>query len=1636
MSTRKLIRAIRSATAQILKATRALTRSTVHWLLRGLLLLGRTPQWGRAGFVLPATILVILVVLLTVGSITYRTYTRTTETITERQQRVIYNAATPAIDRARSKLEFLFNPENEPRYPGGVPSENVLMGLMLNGATIGTAVIPPFPDGTDPYTFADETRIDVADSGTANATDPDNAWRYRADTDGDGNPDATVVYSISMRLDDAAQLTNTTDANLQARAQRMRVRNTPLSTVTQGNPLCQGGGAIQPQQGWVPQSNNTSKLLKNFQVDAYVLPDRADLPVSTLEMQLDRQLDRGNKWGAWFRYDLEIFPGPGFNWNGAMHTEGSVMLSGNNFTGFMISDPDSCLYTEDASEVSVAVYDPEPGVREAFMGQYMAGTMKTNNFEGNTGRFDLWNGPGVNPERNQQFGRDVDSVPNNRTPADYAIDPVIMQTQGISAHRNPAVANEARPANWEGSDLAERRLKTPTQPVPVPYVDDTFRADNRYGPKPQYDENPANAFTGAIGTEIPNVPTLIGNAPGAGEDSSNVGLDGYWERRARFEGLRIIVGQRLELGDPAGWGGPVIDPTAPTDNIEREALKPFAACRDFNNEANNQNNGRCNEARQRRSLWDNLAAVQAMTVYHAAAGNPDTPVACVAATVHPGTAGTLDRSATFQNLALGLTSAQFQNAYLGGNTPPIISDFLRGRGTNGWEFEFNTAWLTDYDNPNSTLRTAMSNLANFAGDPEGGAPSFTPIQNRQVHPYPLLAMWGDQSTLRRVLELMNNGRSYAQLSPADKTTLHNAACTIGMLAYNLDYLEKFQPNEVPAAIMGQAYETRAVEAAARTGNAAQYYAGLRGAIRALTNGTSPLGQIRIVQPGTATPPNLNTLATQDANTDNNQLFAGAGVTDVNGFVNQPETYVRLLERWRDEHAGDAIAGTTVRPNEAELNEYIAIAQLIISKEQVARDRYWGFFGDDRFSEGVLAGLYGTSGNGGTGSGGLLQGCAEMDAIPSGANTGEVSGDALRYLCSWRPRYPSLFSLFPSPGFGGDTRSSHGDIDESTADEGARFVRDELDSADNYIRNINASVEYDVIPVANMPDIIATPRANLTSWALPNQTVATPGDNTPNNNQDTLIKVCFNNTNPDNQVCLRDSRGQASVANEQFVRIPFKESAFFNGREMLSVRTTDVNLNFIRQATQSLAGDTWLPQSGIVYAFREDAISEPHIVRPRNNAVTWTNCNTETNLRTTAACQMQTGRAALVSTDPPLPDNAVSVKPVDYYPDPDRRPNGFRLRDGADLRRANDQGRGLSFISDNTVYIQGNFNLHNADVNPEEEFTETAGDNFQTFYNRQTLNPDFARAASDSWRPSEVLADAITILSDNFCDGSMQDFILTAGSGGGANLGNAGLGAQVSMDRYGCINNNGNRTSYLNGDRLRDGRNTPPNLNGLTPGWRWMRTNVADGLAFFVDNTGDYEQGDSPIYVSPNGNPWQAQNPAGNIAFTGYNRRYIYNGRYYTLGDGKPLSNARRQRVNAIIVSGLVPSQANQSYGGLHNFPRFIENWGGDNLYISGSLVQLNFSIAATAPFDQDAWEVGDTPQGAELIRYYSPPNRRWGYDVGLQYAPAGPVAQRFIQLQPSRNEFYSEPPADDPYLAQLQQGLCASNPNPVPPQCP
>ncbi|MCP2730538.1 hormogonium polysaccharide biosynthesis protein HpsA [Limnofasciculus baicalensis] len=223
------------------------------------------------------------------------------------------------------------------------------------------------------------------------------------------------------------------------------------------------------------------------------------------------------------------------------------------------------------------------------------------------------------------------------------------------------------------------------------------------------------------------------------------------------------------------------------------------------------------------------------------------------------------------------------------------------------------------------------------------------------------------------------------------------------------------------------------------------------------------------------------------------------------------------------------------------------------------------------------------------------------------------------------------------------------------------------------------------------------------------------------------------------------------------------------RQPLEIRATVINLNNLRQnpaggvtGTSPVPGSEYLlPDSGIIYATRDDALLD--LSAPGDSPP-------PTAAPLTAAVADQRTQTRKINS------------PVDFILDPTRRPSAIMLRNGSRLSRGatntyKQEEKGLILATNLPVYVQadtvtaGNpgFNLHqNPDGTILEEFgtgQTLAGnptwDN-AFFYTSRTVagrEPNFACrnnqpglpncTTGDLWRPGTVLADAVTLLSDNF-----------------------------------------------------------------------------------------------------------------------------------------------------------------------------------------------------------------------------------------------------------------------------------------------
>ncbi|MDC0835922.1 hormogonium polysaccharide biosynthesis protein HpsA [Geitlerinema sp. CS-897] len=1698
----------------------------------------RHRRLNPSGFVLPTAIMLLLVMALVVGAILLRTVTRTEQAILIRRDRVIYNAATPAIDRAKAKIEYMFTQDE--RIPQGIPSEDLLERIMLN---VEENPDPNAPS-IDPYTLPKEQRLDIDGDG-----EEDNAWYFYVDENGDGTPDdennngvpdLRVAYSVIWNTpDDATDLAEQSDDDLTARAGRREVRQGPYGGIPK--PGCEPAAdedISRIENGWLRDPVSTAILLKNFQIDAFAIADNEDGTVTTLEVQQERQADRGNKWGAWFRNDLEIFPGRDFKWNGAMHTDGSLIIGRNqprrlrvSVYGYLVSGPGSCLYQAGRSTSEVTLdRSVDPETDEVYEGQMVSGLVNSNEFSPGS-YFHLWDES--NPQHHENdsdppqtfIDPDTDSSNNSRSVIGITLDPIVLFTEDRSAYRNPSYsASNVRDGNFEASDLWGRG-RIFNQSAKRPYVDDFYRADDRYGPKPGYgsDSNLRLKSIDGVGLGVKTgepITTAISDLTrlevSTDEDPKDIGLDGYWERRAWREGMRVIVGQRLELGNDPFAG------TTDPQQIEKDEKLT---------------NDREHESLQRRTLRDNLAAAQTTAIYHAAEaanGTDDPPVAALVTTVHPGTAETLKRSAIFNPPQTPFTVKSDYGLFSGtfGDTPEeLVVDFLTGRGTNGWQLD-----LQNFDVGKAEMQEALDNLAHLAGDIDGAFPAKQ--EAGEIHPNPALTQWGNFSNLRRTL---NDDRD----SFADWSNKHTAALTLGALAYNISYLDAFDYEDTttnqPAIQQLHDALTLLGDGDTSNGEVKLIEDPDTGKVRVevYPDGWSsgdPVANFVLVPEGLDNPENLRGVVPppeayiaalpqdqqelarllnlkeqvyrdrkmgfrpspdtpgayqysarffdEDFNPDTSDVILDENDTDQLAVVlGQPWVFsaetesgdVLGLDLNGNRNSGDDDAepkpdkivfddgGNLVAINEPssaedrnddgdlrDINEDADLDGILDSGEDLngngvldtpfqfnftcdvstaTGNNYFGFGRpDDIASESrflrLATSLCGINAN----EDRKLDADGEpdytevLDAV-FGDDTDEEDVNENGRLDTVA-KYPALYYLFPIDDHDHSTAADDLNLDGTTNENDAQ--PDEVFYVgDPYVSTENSSFTYKAFDATKLSEIALKPLA-IDSWTLPYLNVDNPSTLCDNDASAT-------NINPN---CQQYSLVYDGV-NGSYYRVGFKDTALYNGRELQSVRVLNMDLELLTDkaggVNGEINGDTWLAggnneeaiDGGIVFAFREDGLREDAIEHPPGG-----NCRTASDIGNGCNTEVFSGDKGI---DPQVnPDNGISPKPVNFVPDPDRRAHGFRILNGEDISR---QGRGgsteygLTLISDNSAYIQGDFNCHKSPGgscgDPIEEFNYTLSDKEDwgpdDFYNRRsnTNSRDgrFADPDNDSWRYSEFLVDGLTVLSKNFCDGSIEDpFLVVPDKGSTLDPGTSLTQALGDLNRsnlgqlndvYGCRQTPRQHiTSYLAFPRPRD------------------NTNIADNSVWFRENPADLG---SPLQISHNGNPrltidaWDAPDP------------FEYDGAYFDLDRstsyGRPVQRAivqatNEQHVNAIIISGITPSREKQSYGGLHNFPRFIENWEQKNLFMSGSFLQLNFSTSSSAPFDQDGWEPDATLQDEEFIQYYLAPNRLWGYDVALQLTPPGPVSSRLVTVGSTRSEYYTELPVNDPYIKKLR---CASS---------
>ncbi|MEA5468767.1 hormogonium polysaccharide biosynthesis protein HpsA [Spirulina sp. 06S082] len=338
-----------------------------RWLSRQFL---RSPRnASQAGFILPTVVMVILVVTLLTTTIVFRSFDRAKNASNVRVNQVVLNAALPAIERAKKKIDAVFA---DPTLPQGTPADTALLNAFNDSQyDLGDEVrlrLAADISGNN----AIETRYDNANASVSPTRDEvmTTAWRFPVDTDNNGKFDSFTLYGIYFR--------SPSSGDDRPRSE-IEARTPPQddSATSQACAVALGTSAsLTGSDGWYKVGG---KLKKGFyvytltvpivEVTGNILPSGGDYSAanlyevyagnrgfSAIEYQQDRsRIPLGNN-AVVYEDDLEIFTG-----STQLNLNGRIIANSNFHSGrgsgpvglYQVSSDESCFYETENGKIFV-----------------------------------------------------------------------------------------------------------------------------------------------------------------------------------------------------------------------------------------------------------------------------------------------------------------------------------------------------------------------------------------------------------------------------------------------------------------------------------------------------------------------------------------------------------------------------------------------------------------------------------------------------------------------------------------------------------------------------------------------------------------------------------------------------------------------------------------------------------------------------------------------------------------------------------------------------------------------------------------------------------------------------------------------------------------------------------------------------------------------------------------------------------------------------------------------------------------------------------------------------------------------------------------------------------------------------------
>ncbi|MHC5742976.1 MAG: hormogonium polysaccharide biosynthesis protein HpsA [Nostoc sp.] len=366
----QLVKAIQKTFRQTSKQFLSTINKQIIWLLRSISGTRRRRSSVNSGFILPTVAMVTLVVVLLTTAILFRSFERSKNASNVRVNEAVLNAATPAIDRARAKLDALIE---DPTLPRGTPTDSVLYDALKK----------------DKYRLGDETRLKLAfelplnPDGTANTAGIQNpttnttpieydetlksAWKYAVDTDNNGKKDTFTLYGIFFR----SPSRDSTTGQFNRERKPLDARTPPMDNDA-SNQQCNASGfsSLVGNSSWYKL--NSGNLGKSFFVYTVNVPItnlgtlsdtqyetyKGNKSVVALEFQQDRSRIPLANNAVFFENDLEVIVGSTeLLLNGRVHTNGNLLVgvidSDGKITFRQVSSKTSCFYNQENGQVSV-----------------------------------------------------------------------------------------------------------------------------------------------------------------------------------------------------------------------------------------------------------------------------------------------------------------------------------------------------------------------------------------------------------------------------------------------------------------------------------------------------------------------------------------------------------------------------------------------------------------------------------------------------------------------------------------------------------------------------------------------------------------------------------------------------------------------------------------------------------------------------------------------------------------------------------------------------------------------------------------------------------------------------------------------------------------------------------------------------------------------------------------------------------------------------------------------------------------------------------------------------------------------------------------------------------------------------------